>query len=147
MAKEIIRQAGAVWEGNLPEGKGKISSESTVLSEVPYSFSTRFEDEPGTNPEELLAAAHAACYAQAFANTLDQKGYTPEDIDVYAACTLMKKKEGFEITEMKLRARGVVPGIDADTFAKLAEVADKHCPVSNLLRPGVSIEIDTELLS
>jgi osmotically inducible protein OsmC len=147
MTKEIIRQAGAVWEGNLPEGKGSISSESTVLSEVPYNFSTRFEDEPGTNPEELLAAAHAACYAMAFANTLDEKGYQPEDIDVYAACTLEKSEEGFVITGMKLRARGVVPGIDADTFAKLADVADKHCPVSNLLRPGLSIEIDTELLS
>ncbi len=147
MAKEIIRQAGAVWEGNLKKGKGLISSESTVLAEVPYNFSTRFEDESGTNPEELIAAAHAACYAMAFANTLDQKGYEPEDIDVYAACTLMKKEDGFEITHMKLRARGVVPGIDAETFAKLANVADKHCPVSNLLRAGLSIEIDTELLS
>jgi osmotically inducible protein OsmC len=143
---ELIRQAGAVWKGDLRTGKGMISSQSTVLAEVPYSFVTRFENEPGTNPEELIASAHAACYAMAFANTLAQKGYKPESIDVYAACFLEKQEVGWAITRMKLRARGVVPDIDADTFLKVAHEADKGCPVSNLLRPGLTIELETELL-
>jgi osmotically inducible protein OsmC len=144
---KLIRQAGAVWKGDLRKGNGVISTESTVLARVPYSFSTRFENEPGTNPEELIAAAHAACYAMAFANTLAKKGYTPESIDIYAACVLEKQDTGFAITRIKLRARGVVPDIDSDTFSQVAKEADKGCPVSNLLRPGVVIEHETELLS
>ncbi|MFN2186615.1 MAG: OsmC family protein [Anaerolineae bacterium] len=143
----LIRQAGAVWKGDLRNGKGVISTESMALSEVPYSFSTRFENEPGTNPEELIAGAHAACYAMAFASTLAKKGYKPESIDVHAACVLEKQESGFAITRMKLRARGVVPDIDAETFAAVSKEADKGCPVSNLLRPGVIIEHETELLS
>ena len=144
---EIIRQAGAVWNGDLRKGSGVISTESTVLTQVPYSFSTRFENEPGTNPEELIAAAHAACYAMAFANTLAKKGYTPESIDIQADCVLEKQDAGFAITKMRLRARGVVPDIDSVTFAEVAREADKGCPVSNLLRPGVTIEHETELLT
>jgi osmotically inducible protein OsmC len=143
---EIIRQAGAVWKGDLRKGKGMISSESTVLAEVPYSFATRFENEPGTNPEELIASAHAACYAMALANTLAKKGYEPQSVDVYAACVLEKQETGFAITRMKLRARGVVPDIDADTFLAVAKEADTGCPVSNLLRSGLTIELETELL-
>ena len=144
---EIIRQAGAVWKGDLRTGKGVISTESTVLAEVPYSFATRFENEPGTNPEELIAAAHSACYAMAFANTLAKKGYEPQSIDVHAACVLEKRDGGFAITRMRLRARGVVPDIDEDTFYQVAKEADKNCPVSNLLHPGLTIELETELLS
>jgi osmotically inducible protein OsmC len=143
---DIVRQAGAVWKGDLRNGNGVISTESTVLAEVPYSFATRFEDKPGTNPEELIAGAHAACYAMAFANTLSKKGYEPESIDVYAGCVLAKQDDGFAITRMRLRARGVVPGIDDDTFSEIAKEADKGCPVSNLLRPGLTIELETELL-
>jgi osmotically inducible protein OsmC len=144
---EIIRQAGAVWQGDLRNGEGAISTESTVLATVPYSFATRFENEPGTNPEELIAAAHAACFAMAFANTLAQKGYEPQSIDVYAGCVLEKQDGGFAITKMNLRARGVVPDIDSDTFAEVAKEADEGCPVSNLLHPGLKIRIETELLS
>jgi osmotically inducible protein OsmC len=143
---DIIRQAGAVWQGDLRTGSGTISTESTVLAKVPYSFATRFEDEPGTNPEELIAGAHAACYAMALANTLTKKGYEPESVDVYAGCTLQKQDQGFAITKMTLRARGVVPGIDDETFAEVAKEADQSCPVSNLLRPGLRIELKTELL-
>jgi osmotically inducible protein OsmC len=130
----------------LRKGNGVISTESTVLNEVPYSFATRFEHEPGTNPEELIAGAHAACYAMALANTLAKKGYEPESVDIYAACHLEKGEGGFAITRMKLRARGVVPDIDDDTFFKVAKEADMGCPVSNLLRPGLTIELETELL-
>jgi osmotically inducible protein OsmC len=143
----IVRQAGAVWKGDLRSGRGVISSESTALAEVPYSFATRFENEPGTNPEELIAAAHAACYAMAFASTLAKKGYKPQSVDVYAACVLEKQDEGFAITRMRLRARGVVPDIDDDTFSEVAKEAEKGCPVSNLLRPGLTIELKTELVS
>lgn len=143
---EIIRQAGAVWRGDLRSGQGIISTESTVLAEVPYSFATRFEHEPGTNPEELIAGAHAACFAMAFANTLAKKGYKPESIDVYAACVLEKQGAGFAITRMRLRARGIVPDIDGDTFFEVAREADEGCPVSNLLRPGLTIELATELV-
>jgi osmotically inducible protein OsmC len=144
---EIIRKAGAVWKGDLRKGNGTISTESTVLTEVPYSFATRFENEPGTNPEELIAGAHAACFAMAFANTLAKKGYKPESIDVSAACVLEKQEAGFAITRMKLRVRCVVPDIDEDTFFEIAREADKGCPVSNLLRPGLTIELETELLT
>lgn len=143
---EIIRRAGAVWKGDLRKGNGIISTESTVLAEVPYSFATRFEHEPGTNPEELIAGAHAACFAMAFANTLAKKGYKPESISVDAACVLEKQDGGFAITRMKLRARGVVPDIDDDTYFEVAKEADMGCPVSNLLRPGLTIELETELL-
>lgn len=143
---EIIRQAGAVWKGDLRKGNGIISTESSVLAEVPYSFATRFENKPGTNPEELIAGAHAACYAMAFANTLAKKGYRPESIDVSAACVLEKQDTGFAITKMRLCVRGMVPGIDANTFAQVAKEADMGCPVSNLLRPGLKIELETELL-
>lgn len=144
---EIIRQAGAVWRGDLRKGNGTISTESTVLAETPYSFSTRFENEPGTNPEELIAAAHAACYSMAFANTLAKKGYNPQTIDTYAAITFERQDGGFAIVKSRLRVRGKVPGLDAEAFEEIAHEADGNCPVSNLLRPGLrEIEIETELL-
>jgi osmotically inducible protein OsmC len=144
---EIIRKAGALWIGGLRRGQGTIRTESKVLDAVPYSFATRFEDRPGTNPEELIAAAHAACYAMAFTNTLVHRGYKPLSIDVHAACILEKQEEGSAITKMKLIARCVVPEIDSDTLFKVAKEADEGCPVSNLLRPGLTIDIETELLS
>ncbi len=143
----FIRRAAAVWRGDLRSGNGAISTESTVLDGVPYSFATRFDNKPGTNPEELIAGAHAACFAMAFANKLASKGHKPESIDVQAACALEKQTEGFAITRMKLRVQGVVPGIDGDTFSQIAQEADEGCPVSNLLRPGLIIELETELLS
>lgn len=136
----IKRSAHARWEGTLKEGLGQINSESGAIKKQPYSFSTRFEDEPGTNPEELLAAAHAACYSQAFSLTLTEKGHPPEYIETHATCVLASQPEGgFKITEMHLSVEGAVPGIDAATFKEIAEEADKGCPVSNLLRPGLEI--------
>ena len=143
---EIIRKSNAVWEGDLKSGGGRISSGSNVLNEVSYSFATRFEDRPGTNPEELIAAAHAGCYAMAFSDTLAQKGYTPQSIEVTAACVMEKQGGDFAITKMRLQVKGSVEKIDEDTFLAIAKEADKECPVSNLLRPGLKIELETKLI-
>lgn len=144
---EITREASAVWRGDLRKGRGKISTGSTVLADQPYSFAMRFEDSPGTNPEELVAAAHAACYSMALASTLDKNGYKPESIQTHATCTLARQEGGgFRITRMNLSVRGRVPGISPGSFAQIAEEADKGCPVSNLLRPGLEIVRETDLL-
>ena len=110
----IVRHADAEWQGDLRKGRGIINTPSTVLSRVPYSFSTRFENEPGTNPEELIAAAHAACYSMAFANFLTQKGYQPQSIATEAAISLERRENGFVIFKNKLAVRGQVPGLDAE---------------------------------
>ena len=143
---EFNRTATAAWTGNLRDGKGRVDSESGVLADVSYSFGTRFGDSPGTNPEELIAAAHAACYSMAFAGTLGGKGYQPGRIETNATCTVSSQKGGgFRITAMKLCVRGRVPGIDEATFQKIAKEAHEGCPVSNLLRGGAEITVDASL--
>jgi osmotically inducible protein OsmC len=143
---DIKRTGHAVWTGTLREGKGHVHSESGVLSGNPYSFRTRFEDEPGTNPEELIAAAHAACYSMAFSATLTQKGYPPQRIETHATCIMSPQKGGgFRISAMHLQVRGQVPGLDEATFVEIAHEADQNCPVSNLLRSGLTIERDVAL--
>jgi osmotically inducible protein OsmC len=142
---DIIREAGAIWKGDLRSGQGHITTKSGVLRGQPYSFATRFEHEPGTNPEELIAAAHAACYSMAFANMLKRMGHDPQSIDTQATCTMMLQEGGARIARMRLRVRGQVPGVDEATFKQLASKADKECPVSNLLRSGLEIEIDATL--
>ena len=137
------RQAGALWHGDLQNGTGIISTQSRVLYETPYDFGTRFEDKQGTNPEELIAAAHSACYSMAFANVLKKNGYEPTQIGASAMITLQSKDGGgHEITHIRLYVHGEVPGIDDETFKSLAIEADKNCPVSNLLRPGLEIELE-----
>jgi osmotically inducible protein OsmC len=143
---DLKRNAKAVWSGDLRNGKGQMSAASGVFNNVPYSFRTRFENEPGTNPEEMIAAAHAACYSMAFANTLAKKGYEPRTITTQATCFLSPKEGGgFHITRMRLQVRGEVPGIDEASFKQIAQEADQGCPVSNLLRPGLQIEHDVSL--
>ena len=143
---EIRRKAHAVWTGNLREGKGRMDTSSGALIEKPYSFHTRFENEPGTNPEELIAAAHAGCYSMAFSATLGDKGYAPERIETHATCIMTPKEGGgWEITGMHLKVRGRVPGLDNATFVEISHEADKGCPVSNLLRNGLTIERDVAL--
>jgi osmotically inducible protein OsmC len=145
--REIIRKAGAVWEGDLPNGHGEISTESRVLYEQPYSYRMRFENEPGTNPEELIAAAHAACFCMALAATLKQKGFTPVKLEANTSCYLMSKEEGgFAITSMQLHIRAVVPDIDGTRFEQICREADQGCPVSNLLRSGLEIQLSAELV-
>lgn len=142
----IQRTATAVWKGSLPSGNGQITSASGVLQDTPYSFKTRFEQSPGTNPEELIAAAHAACYSMAFALTLSEKGYQPERVDTKAVCSLERLESGgFKITKIRLEIQGKVPGIDEATFKQVSEEAEKACPVSNVLRGGAEIELKAVL--
>ena len=144
---EIYRKAGALWTGDLKNGNGVISTESQALFEEPFTYRMRFENEAGTNPEELIAAAHAACFSMALANTLAKHEYEPVRTDTTATCVFMPKNgAGFEITAMQLHVRAEVPGIDEDTFQKMILEADQGCPVSNLLRSGADIHIDATLL-
>lgn len=143
----IKRTATAVWDGNLKSGDGRIDTTSGILKETPYSFTTRFEDSPGTNPEELLAASHAACYSMAFALTLSNKGYQPTSIDTRAVCTLEPQEGGgFKITTIHLETQGKVPDMDAETFQQMAQEAEAVCVISNALRQGVEIELDASLV-
>lgn len=140
----LERTAQAEWNGDLRGGKGRMSATSGVFTDVPYSFATRFENNPGTNPEELIAAAHAACFSMAFANTLAKKGYNPESIQTRATCTLAPKEGGgFRISKMRLQVTGRVANLDQAAFQQIAEEAERGCPVSVLLRPGLD-EITVE---
>ena len=143
MAK-FVRKASAEWKGDLFKGKGAIDTTSGVLAGTPYSFVKRFENEPGTNPEELIAAAHAACFSMALANNLAGQGYEPESIDTTAGISLSNESGDWVIGKSKLQVKGKVPGMDAATFKEIAESND--CPVSALLGPGLEIEIEAELL-
>ena len=142
---DIIRTASAVWDGDLKSGKGKMTAASGAFEETPYSFATRFESSPGTNPEELLAAAHAACFSMALSGALGKQGLHPESIQTKAACHLSPLPGGgFGITKMKIETRGKVSGIDAAGFQAIA--AELACPVSNLLKHGLTIEVDATLV-
>ncbi|HEX6268904.1 MAG TPA: OsmC family peroxiredoxin [Anaerolineales bacterium] len=142
---EFNRKAGVLWSGDLKGGNGLISTESKTLFELPYSYAARFGDEVGLNPEELIAAAHAACFSMSVAKTLKENGFDPIRTDTTATCTMVPKDGGHAITNMRLHVRGEAPGLDEATFNKLAMEADKNCPVSNLLRNGLKIEITTAL--
>jgi len=138
----ILRTATGTWHGDLKSGKGSIDSTSGVLSATPFTFATRFENAKGTNPEELIAAAHAACFSMAFSNYLSTQGHVPDTIATKATITL----EDGRIHAMRLETRGKVTGIDNATFKRLADEAEKKCPVSNLLRPGLTITLDASLM-
>lgn len=144
---EFNRKAGVLWTGDLKTGQGLISTESKTLFELPYRYSTRFGDEEGLNPEELIAAAHAACLSMSVSGTLAKNGYNPVQTETTATCTMASKNGGgHEITNMRLHVRCEVPDIDEATFERLVQVADENCPVSNLLRDGLQIEITTALI-
>jgi len=138
----ILRTATGTWRGDLKNGKGTMEATSGVLNNTPFTFATRFENARGTNPEELIAAAHAACFSMAFSNYLSQQGHVPDTITTKATVTL----EDGRIHTMHLETRGKVPGLDDATFKQLAEDAEKKCPVSNLLRSGLRIELDAALM-
>ncbi len=137
----IERTATGNWRGNLKSGSGTISSTSGVLSDSPFTFATRFENAKGTNPEELIAAAHAACFSMAFANYLASEGHEPEEIRTRATITL----DNGVIGKMHLATEGRVPGLDDAAFRRLADEAEKKCPVSNLLRNGLAITLEATL--
>ena len=144
---EIIRSATAAWTGEVRTGNGKITTESGVLSGTPYSFSMRFEDAAGTNPEELIAAAHAGCFSMNLSGTLGRNSFTPESIETKAIVTLSGPRDGGRrIIKIVLPGRARVPGIDAEKFAELAKVAEETCPISNALRAVETIELDAQLI-
>jgi osmotically inducible protein OsmC len=139
-----IRKASARWTGTLQEGGGTMALGSGAY-EGPYSFQSRFQEGDGTNPEELIGAAHAGCFSMALSLGLTQAGHPPESIETSARVHLDKQGEGFAITKIELSTRGNVPGIDAAGFQEQAEAAKQNCPVSQLLAPGAEITLDAEL--
>ncbi len=138
------RKASAVWEGGIKDGKGRISTDSGVLSNTQYSFSTRFEDGIGTNPEELIAAAHAGCFSMALSGKLGEAGMTAESITTTAAVTLEKTDAGFTITRVHLDVTAKIPGADQQAFETAANNAKAGCPVSRLLNAEITMEARLE---
>jgi len=138
-----------VWEGDLIHGSGKIAKVgSGALGELPLTWASRVERSDGrTSPEELLAAAHAGCYAMAFSHALAQAGTPAESLDVNATSTFEQVGEGFKVTTMVLDVRGKVPGLDQATFEKVAQQAEQGCPISNALRNNVQIRVNAHLES
>ena len=135
----MIRKASAVWTGSLKEGKGTISTDSGVLTKTQYSFSTRFENGAGTNPEELIAAAHAGCFTMALSAQLGNAGLTPESLETTAAVTLEKLDAGFTITKVHLDVTARVPGASQAQFDKAAGDAKAGCPISRLLKAEITM--------
>ncbi|MGD8566834.1 MAG: OsmC family protein [Gammaproteobacteria bacterium] len=138
-----IRVSKAQWTGGLKNGKGKMQLGSGVF-EGPYSFGSRFESENGSNPEELIAAAHAGCFSMALSMILEDAGHTPEMIDTQASVHLDPKNGGFKISRIDLETRAQVPGMDKDTFDKCAQTAKVDCPVSHALK-GVEISLKAQM--
>jgi osmotically inducible protein OsmC len=138
------RKASAVWHGGLKDGKGAISTESGVLKQTQYSFSTRFENGIGTNPEELIAAAHAGCFSMALSAELGRAGITPESIFTTATVTLDKTDAGFTVTESHLDMTAKIPGIDSEKFLAIANGAKAGCPISRLLNAKVTLDAKLE---
>jgi osmotically inducible protein OsmC len=136
----MIRKAKAVWQGTGRDGSGALTTGSGVLSSSPYGFKTRFEDAPGTNPEELIAAAHAGCFTMALAFQLQTAGFAPDELTTEAAISLDSKDGGFTITKSALTLTAKVPGLDQATFDELAGVAEKNCPVSKLLNAEITLD-------
>ncbi|HON38296.1 OsmC family protein [Candidatus Darwinibacter acetoxidans] len=138
------RKASAIWKGGIRDGKGTISTDSGVLSDTPYSFGTRFGNEKGTNPEELIGAAHAGCFSMALSLILGEAGFTPENISTVASVTLEKIEGGFGITAVHLDVTAKVPGISREAFQAAADKAKTGCPVSRVLNAAITMEARLE---
>jgi osmotically inducible protein OsmC len=139
------RKASALWQGDLKTGKGAVSTESGVLEKAAYSFTTRFENGKGTNPEELVAAAHAGCFTMALSAELGKASLVPESLSTTATITLDKLDSGWTVTESHLDVTGKVPGASADAFRKAAEAAETGCPISRLLKAKITMDAKLEL--
>ena len=139
------RSASAVWHGGLKDGKGTISTQSGVLKETQYSFSTRFENGVGTNPEELIAAAHAGCFTMALSGQLSSADFTAEELNTTAVVTMEKTDDGPTVTKIKLTTRAKVPNIEKEKFDELAKKAKEGCPISRLLK-AAEITLDAQLV-
>lgn len=140
----IRRTASAHWQGTGKEGKGALTTQSGTLSETPYSFTARFGDGKGTNPEELIAAAHAGCFSMALAFQLSGAGHPPDDLRTEARLTMEQEGAGWKISAVALTLKGKVPGIDQATFRKLADEAKANCPVSKVLNAAISLDATLE---
>jgi osmotically inducible protein OsmC len=138
------RKASAVWQGGLKDGKGTISTDSGVLSNTQYSFATRFEMGIGTNPEELIAAAHAGCFSMALSGQLGNAGLVPESINTTTTVTLEKTEAGFTVTEVNLDVRAKIPGASQESFETAANNAKTGCPISRLLNTKITMEAKLE---
>lgn len=134
------RTASAAWQGGFKEGKGSITTESGALSAYPYGVASRFGDQPGTNPEELLGAAHAGCFAMAFSLILGEAGFTPEQLDVTAEVSLEKQGDGFAVTRSHLILRARIPRLDETKFSELSEAAKKGCPLSKAINAEITLD-------
>nr|WP_221380545.1 OsmC family protein [Actinoplanes polyasparticus] len=139
-----IRTATARWQGNLTEGSGTIKTGKGGI-QGNYSFKSRFEEGEGTNPEELIGAAHAGCFSMAFSKALSDAGFTPTSVDTVAKVHMDKTDAGFSVTRIDLETQGDVPGVDEGTFQKIAEDAKANCPISRLLSPGAEITLSAKL--
>jgi osmotically inducible protein OsmC len=137
------RKANAVWQGGLQKGNGTFRGQTGLAGQ--YNFSSRFENGTGSSPEELLAAAHAACFSMALAVGLEQAGFTPQKVETDAACTIEKVGAGFKITRMQLTSRATVPNIDNAKFQSIAAATKDGCPVSGALKNNVQIELTASL--
>jgi osmotically inducible protein OsmC len=133
------RRASAVWRGGLKDGKGTVSTASGVLKNTAYSFAMRFENEPGTNPEELVAAAHAACFTMALSNELGKSGYRPESVETKATLDFDKTDAGWTVKSIHLDVAAKVPSADPKKFQAAAETAEKTCPISRLLNTQITM--------
>ena len=140
----MIRKASAVWQGNLREGKGTMSVESGVLRDANYTFATRFESSAGTNPEEMIGAAHAGCFSMALSGQLTTAGTPPERVTTAATVTLEKTDVGFTITAIQLDVSAKVPGADAESLQAAAERAVQSCPISRLLNTNITMNARLE---
>ncbi|MBF0860620.1 OsmC family protein [Gluconobacter kanchanaburiensis] len=140
----INKTASAHWSGGLKDGKGTISTQSNALHDQPYGFNTRFEDKPGTNPEELLGAAHAGCFTMALSMMLEQAGFKAESLDTKATVSLDKSGEGFAITQSHLTLRGRVPGASELQFLEIANKAKEGCPLSQVIKAKITLDATFE---
>jgi osmotically inducible protein OsmC len=138
------RKASALWQGGLKDGKGSISTDSGVLKNSQYSFGTRFENGIGTNPEELIAAAHAGCFSMAFSAELGKAGFTPTSINTTATVTLDKTDAGFTVTDSYLDMTAKIPGIDQAKFTGIANGAKAGCPISRVLKANITLDAKLE---
>jgi osmotically inducible protein OsmC len=138
------RKASAVWQGSLKEGNGRISTDSGALREAQYSFGTRFENGVGTNPEELIAAAHAGCFSMALSGQLTTAGHPPDSVNTTATVTMEKTDAGFTVTNVHLDVAARVPGIDQAGFETAANNAKNGCPISRLLKAEITMEARLE---
>jgi osmotically inducible protein OsmC len=136
----MIRRASAIWRGTLKEGKGTLSSGSGTLSNVPYDYKQRFEEAPGTNPEELIAAAHASCFSMALSADLTKAGQTVDSVETKATLTFEPKDGKPTITKIHLETVGKVPGISSDDFVKAAQGAKANCPISRVLNTEITLD-------